>query len=99
SEVDMTSILPEWIYVEIAEGIVQFGRKMKGYYSNEGICVGVETRTSSPVRISRDESYQSVSCRGLVLVGEGAGYAGGIVSSAVDGIRAAKKIIAYYENV
>jgi len=99
SGVDMTEILPEWIYGEIAQGIVQFGRKMKGYYSNEGICAGVETRTSSPVRITRDESYQSVSCSGLVPVGEGAGYAGGIVSSAVDGIRAAKKIIAYYENV
>lgn len=99
SGVNMTSILPGWIYGEIARGIVHFGRKMKGYYSDEGICAGVETRTSSPVRITRDESYQSISCSGLVPVGEGAGYAGGIVSSAVDGIRAAKKIIAYYENV
>ncbi len=97
--VDMTSILPEWLYNEIAEGMVQFGHKMRGYYSKAGVCVGVETRTSSPVRIARDELYQSLSCRGLMPVGEGAGYAGGIVSSAVDGIRAAKKIIAYYENI
>jgi uncharacterized FAD-dependent dehydrogenase len=65
---------------------------MKGFISNEGVLIGVEAKTSSPVRIPRGADYQSLSVRRLLPVGEGAGYAGGIVSSAVDGIRTADKI-------
>ena len=66
---------------------------MKGYLTNEAIIVGVETRTSSPVRIFRDkEKLHSFPYKNLFPVGEGAGYAGGIVSSAIDGIRIARKI-------
>lgn len=96
---DLSSIFPGWMHQALSSGIKNFDKKMKGFYSSEGVCVGVETRTSSPVRITRDENFQSINCRGLMPVGEGAGYAGGIVSSAVDGIRAAKKIIAYYEEM
>ena len=70
-----------------------FGRTMKGFITEQAVFIGAETRTSSPVRIIRDESFQSVSVRGLYPVGEGAGYAGGIVSSAVDGVRCADRIL------
>ena len=67
------------------------GRKMKGYYTNESLLLGVESRTSSPVRIPRDpDSLECISVPGLYPCGEGAGYAGGIVSSALDGINAAR---------
>ena len=65
---------------------------MKGFVSAEATLVGVETRTSAPVRIRRDETGQSVSTKGLYPCGEGAGYAGGIISSALDGIKVADKI-------
>jgi len=66
---------------------------MRGFISGSGVFIGAEIRTSSPVRITRDESMQSLSVKGLYPAGEGAGYAGGIVSSAVDGIRCADAII------
>jgi uncharacterized FAD-dependent dehydrogenase len=70
-----------------------FERKLKGYVSEEAILIGVETRTSSPVRVPRDpESLEAIGLSGLYPTGEGAGYAGGIVSAAVDGIRVAEKI-------
>ncbi|MCX7679236.1 MAG: NAD(P)/FAD-dependent oxidoreductase [Spirochaetes bacterium] len=86
-------MLPEMIYCEIAEALKAFNKKMPGFVSDEGVIVGVETRTSSPVRILRRDDYQSESVEGLYPVGEGAGYAGGIVSSAVDGIRVARCIL------
>jgi hypothetical protein len=67
---------------------------MRGFITEEAILIGVETRTSSPLRILRGDDMQSVSVNGLYPAGEGAGYAGGIVSSAVDGIRAADAILA-----
>src|SRR4030066_367690 len=67
------------------------GKAMRGFLSQEGTLYAVESRTSSPVRIDR-ENYESVSVKGLYPVGEGAGHAGGIVSSAVDGIRAARRL-------
>ena len=67
--------------------------KIKGFASNGAVLTGVETRTSAPVRILRDESLQSVSVKGLYPCGEGAGYAGGIMSAALDGIRVANAII------
>jgi hypothetical protein len=87
------SIFPSWISSNIREGLIQMNKKMTGFITDNGVCVGVETRTSSPVRIIRGRSMESVSLHGFYPVGEGAGYAGGIVSSAVDGIRAADSIL------
>ncbi|MCL2154448.1 MAG: NAD(P)/FAD-dependent oxidoreductase [Leptospirales bacterium] len=85
--------LPSWITDEIREGLKSFNNKMHGFISPNGMLIGAETRTSSPIRITRDESLQSISVKGLYPVGEGSGYSGGIVSSAVDGIRTADMII------
>jgi len=90
---NVRKIFPDWLSGEIVSGIQYFNNKMKGFISTNGVIIAAETRTSSPVRIMRDESMQSVSVNGLYPVGEGAGYSGGIVSSAVDGIRAADAII------
>lgn len=85
--------LPEFIGKRLQNGFKDFGRKMHGYLTNEALIVGVESRTSSPIKILRDaETYQSVSVKNLYPCGEGAGYAGGIVSSAIDGIEIVKKI-------
>jgi len=92
----ISGYLPEWIVEELCFGLRAFNRKMKGFLSEQGVLVGAETRTSSPVRIVRNSSLQSVSVEGLYPAGEGAGYAGGIVSSAVDGIRAADSIASTY---
>lgn len=85
--------LPAWIVDAMKQALPAFDRAMKGFITDQAVCIGAETRTSSPVRIVRDESFQSVSLRGLYPIGEGAGYAGGIVSSAVDGIRCAELIL------
>ena len=69
-------------------------RKMRGFVSEEGVLIALESRTSSPVRVTRGESLESVSLPGLYPAGEGCGYAGGIVSSAVDGLRIAEHICA-----
>ncbi len=90
---DLGRHLPAWLADELKAGLAQFGRKMNGFISDSGVLIGAETRTSSPVRITRNIAFHSVSVRGLYPVGEGAGYAGGIVSSAVDGIRCADCII------
>ena len=72
------------------EGLGQFGRKIRNYLSEEALLIGFETRTSSPVRIPRlDETLEHPDVRGLYPCGEGAGYAGGIVSAALDGLRVA----------
>jgi hypothetical protein len=63
---------------------------MSGFISSEAVLIGIETRTSCPLRISRNEDYQSQSIRGLYPIGEGSGYAGGIISSALDGMKAAE---------
>ena len=90
----MDEFLPEWITGPLRAALPEFNRRMRGFITAEGILLGAETRTSSPVRVMRGDDFQSLSHRGLYPVGEGAGYAGGIVSSAVDGIRAADIIIA-----
>jgi len=75
--------------------LAQFGRQLRGYITEEAVLVGVESRTSSPVRIPRDPvSLESLDWAGLYPAGEGAGYAGGIVSAAVDGMRIARQIAA-----
>ncbi|HDP81136.1 MAG TPA: hypothetical protein ENN21_09890 [Spirochaetes bacterium] len=91
-------MLPDWIAGEIRAALKSFDRKMRGYISDEGVIIGVETRSSSPLRISRQKDFQSVSHPGLYPVGEGAGYAGGIISSAVDGVRAADAICGSFGN-
>lgn len=88
----MESFLPQWVCSELRLGLESFDRRMKGFAEN-AVLIGAETRTSSPVRVTRGEDFQSVSHRGLYPAGEGAGYAGGIVSSAIDGIRCADAII------
>jgi len=86
----LKEILPGWINERLRKALPAFGRKMKGYYTNEAILVGVESRTSSPVKIPRDkETLQHPQVSGLFPCGEGAGYAGGIISAAIDGINCA----------
>lgn len=86
----LKEVLPEWINNRLRKALPAFGQKMKGYYTNEAILVGVESRTSSPVKIPRDkETLQHPQIVGLFPCGEGAGYAGGIISAAIDGINCA----------
>ncbi len=88
--VDMYSVLPEFVSRRLQQALPKFGKKMKGYFTNEAILVGVESRTSSPVRIPRDKlSFQHPEVEGLYPCGEGAGFAGGIVSAAIDGMNCA----------
>lgn len=90
---DMSAILPSFVRKTLQEGFKAFGKKMKGYYTNDAIVVATESRTSSPVRIPRDaESYQHPQIKNLYPCGEGAGYAGGIVSAAMDGQKLAQVI-------
>ena len=98
---DLKDALPEKVYETIKLAIPEMGKKIQGFDMGGAVLSAVESRTSSPVRISRGEDFQSVNTRGLYPAGEGAGYAGGIVSSAVDGLRAAEAIIAGYtaENI
>ncbi|MEM9858934.1 MAG: FAD-dependent oxidoreductase [Bacteroidota bacterium] len=88
--VPMTEVLPDFISARLREAFIAFGKKMRGYYTNEAQIVGVESRTSSPVRIPRDkDTLEHVTLKRLFPCGEGAGYAGGIVSAAMDGERCA----------
>ena len=88
--------MPEVIGERLRSGIATFGRRMKGFVSDEAIVVGVESRTSTPVRIPRDpESLMHTQIEGLFPAGEGAGYAGGIVSAALDGERIADAVARY----
>ncbi|MDD2541629.1 MAG: hypothetical protein PHH28_11390, partial [Desulfuromonadaceae bacterium] len=89
AETELDSVLPPFIIDTLREGIIDFGRKLRGFITSEATLVGIESRTSSPVRILRDSSFESVGVKGLYPAGEGAGYAGGIMSSAVDGIKVA----------
>ncbi len=89
----LKEILPGWACEFIKKGLMRFDEKVKGFVSDAGTLVGPEMRTSSPVRILRKDSLESVSLKGLFPVGEGSGYAGGIVSSAVDGMKVASSIL------
>lgn len=90
--------MPDFITARLRDGFRHFGNTSKGFLTNEALMIGVETRTSSPVRIPRDrESFQHITCKGLYPCGEGAGYAGGIVSSAIDGERCAEAVARQYE--
>jgi uncharacterized FAD-dependent dehydrogenase len=88
--VQLREVLPGWIAERLRKALPAFGKKMKGYYTNEAILVGVESRTSSPIKIPRDrETYMHPQIKGLFPCGEGAGYAGGIISAAIDGVNCA----------
>ncbi|MFN8300296.1 MAG: FAD-binding protein [Chitinophagales bacterium] len=92
-EADLKQILPPFITQSLREGLIDFGKKMRGYRTNEAVLVGVESRTSSPVRIPRDkETLKHPQLTNLYPCGEGAGYAGGIVSAAMDGIACANAV-------
>ncbi len=89
---DLSTALPEYAITAIREALPAFDKKIKGFAMADAVLTGVETRTSSPIRIKRDESFQSINTRGLYPAGEGAGYAGGILSAAVDGIKVAEAV-------
>lgn len=89
---DLRKILPDFVTESLEHGLVDFERKLPGF-STRGLMIGVETRTSAPVRILRGEDGQSVNCRGLYPTGEGAGYAGGIMSAAMDGYHQARRLM------
>lgn len=91
---NLDEILPDIVSSKLKKAFPLFDQKMKGYYTREALLLAVESRTSSPVRIPRDpDSLQSISLPGVYPCGEGAGYAGGIVSSALDGVNCARKIV------
>jgi hypothetical protein len=89
---DLGPSLPDYAIEAIREALPAFDRQIKGYAMHDAVLTGVETRTSSPVRIKRQENFQSLNTRGLFPAGEGAGYAGGILSAAVDGIKVAEAV-------
>jgi uncharacterized FAD-dependent dehydrogenase len=91
-EANLDEVLPDYVVETIKDGIHYFNRKMRGFTTEEATLTGIETRTSAPVRIVRGEDLQSVNLKGLYPAGEGAGYAGGIMSAALDGIRVADRI-------
>ena len=90
---DLTEFLPQYIIDSLLEAFPEFGKSIKGYNSKNTLLLGLESRTSSPVRICRGENLQSLNIAGLYPCGEGAGYAGGITSAAMDGLKVADKII------
>ncbi|MFZ2170839.1 MAG: NAD(P)/FAD-dependent oxidoreductase [Methylococcaceae bacterium] len=89
---DLGKALPDYAIDAIREALPAFDKKIKGFAMNDAVLTGVETRTSSPIRIKRNAHYQSINTKGLYPAGEGAGYAGGILSAAVDGIKVAEAL-------
>lgn len=99
-EADLHSLFPQPINRMLEQGLSRFNRRLPGFADADAVMTGVETRTSSPVRITRDaQSFQALGMQGLYPCGEGAGYAGGIMSAAVDGVRIAQQIIGQYAPV
>ncbi|MBR9920926.1 MAG: FAD-binding protein [Bacteroidetes bacterium] len=94
---DLKELLPASIFTRLKEGVQVFGRKMKGYYTASANVIGTESRTSSPVRIPRNrETYMHEEVAGFFPAGEGAGYAGGIISAAMDGQNVARAVARFY---
>ncbi len=89
---DLTPCLPDFAIAAIREAIPAFAERIRGYDMDDALLTGVETRTSSPIHIKRDDTFQSINTRGLFPAGEGAGYAGGILSAGVDGIKVAEAV-------
>jgi hypothetical protein len=89
---DLESSLPAYAIEAIREALVAFDKQIRGFAMADAVLTGVETRTSSPVRITRGDDFQSLNTKGLYPAGEGAGYAGGILSAGVDGIKVAEAV-------
>ena len=90
---DLATCAPAFVIAAIREALPAFDRQIMGFAMHDAVLTGIETRTSSPVRITRrDDDFQSVNTRGLFPAGEGAGYAGGILSAGVDGIKVAEAV-------
>ena len=94
---NLNEILPTYICSSLKEGIEYFATKIKGYNREDAIIAGIESRTSSPIRIIRNNSYNS-NIKGVYPCGEGAGYAGGITTAAMDGMKVAEAIASIYKN-
>lgn len=95
---EIENCLPDYVVETMREALLHFDEKLKGFASPDGLLTGVETRSSSPIRINRDENHLS-NIGGVYPVGEGAGYAGGIMSSAVDGVKTAEKVMERYQPI
>ena len=95
---DLARCLPDYVAADMRAAIGLFDRKLRGFGHPGAVLTGVETRSSSPVRITRGPELYSLSVRGLYPCGEGAGYAGGILSAAVDGLRCAEALIRHTEE-
>jgi uncharacterized protein len=91
-ETDLDQVLPSYVIATLREGLANFNRRLRGFVTAEATLIGIESRTSSPARILRGTDYESCGLRGLYPAGEGAGYAGGIMSSAIDGVKIADTI-------
>ncbi|MDO9226136.1 MAG: NAD(P)/FAD-dependent oxidoreductase [Pseudomonadota bacterium] len=89
---DLSGCLPDYVIATLREALPAFDRQIRGFAMDDAVLTGVETRTSSPIRLTRDPGCQSLNTRGLYPAGEGAGYAGGILSAAVDGIKCAEAL-------
>jgi uncharacterized FAD-dependent dehydrogenase len=89
---DLDEALPDYAIAAIREALPAFDRQIKGFAMHDAVLTGVETRTSSPLRITRGDDGHSLNTRGLFPAGEGAGYAGGILSAGVDGIKTAEAV-------
>lgn len=96
---NLNNCLPSYVTDAIKEALPMFDHKINGFARTDAIMTGIETRTSAPVRIDRNDEYQSVSLEGLYPAGEGAGYAGGIISAAVDGLKIAEMIMKKWKHV
>ena len=94
---DLSTALPDFAIAAMREAIPAFDRQIRGFALPDALLTGVETRTSSPLRITRGEDYQSVNVKGLFPAGEGAGYAGGILSAGIDGIKVAEAVASSYQ--
>jgi uncharacterized FAD-dependent dehydrogenase len=94
TSVDLNTVLPDFIAKRLRKAFVAFDKKMRGYYTNDAVLRAPESRTSSPISIPRDrETFQHIEIEGLYPCGEGAGYAGGIASAAVDGVNCVQAIV------
>jgi uncharacterized FAD-dependent dehydrogenase len=90
---DLATALPDYAIEAIRQALPEFDKQIKGFAMNDAVITGIETRTSSPIRIKRnDDNLQSINTEGLYPAGEGAGYAGGILSAAIDGIKVAEAL-------
>jgi uncharacterized FAD-dependent dehydrogenase len=93
---DLADALPAYAIEAIREAIPAFEKRIKGFSMKDAVLTGIETRTSSPLRITRGANFQSLNVKGLYPAGEGAGYAGGILSAGVDGIKVAEAVALDY---